>query len=244
MFPDEDFLIREARSHGTQLTHQQLFNGYYKLIYRLDCQTHAEGRFPDVTWPRGYAHDLFQTLDMVDESTEAIARAADVRNEERNLWTFTFDWVRETLSRLATQGYRMSVLSNSPRSTFEVFHDLGLTGCFDGIFHSSGLGKEKPDPSIFVIVLDELKLRPSDALYIGDIYEVDVVGANKAGIGAVHLDPLGLYSGWPGMHLRSVTELPDWLEQYAASPEAFDLFPANDSDLHPVLAKDAQALGV
>jgi HAD superfamily hydrolase (TIGR01549 family) len=240
VFPDEEFLIQKARSYGKQLTHEQLFSGYYRLIYRLDCQARADGRFPDLSWPKGYVYDLFETLGIVDTHTPAIARAADVRNEEMNLWAFTFDWVREALSKLATQGYRMSVVSNSNGRTVEVFQDLDLTCYFDGIFNSGNLGIEKPDPSVFEIVLDELSLQPTDALYIGDIFEVDVVGANWAGLGAVHLDPLGLYAGWPGVHLSSVAELPDWLERYAATPWAFDLFPVGDLAPHPVFAVETQ----
>jgi FMN phosphatase YigB (HAD superfamily) len=244
VFPDESFLIQEARAHGKELTHEQLFSGYYRLIHRLDCQARARGRFPDLPWPEGYAYDLFDTLGIVDASTQAIARAADVRNKEKSLWTFTFGWVRETLSRLAAQGYRMSVLSNSDGYPAGVFRDLGLTRHFDGIFHSKGLGREKPDPSVFEIVLDKLNLQPANVLYIGDIFEVDVVGANRAGIGAVHLDPLGLYTDWPGVHLRSLVELPDWLEQYAAIPWAFDLFPASDFAPRPVLAVEIQTPAV
>jgi HAD superfamily hydrolase (TIGR01549 family) len=244
VFPDEDFLIREARVHGKELTHEQLFGGYYRLIHRLDCQARALGRFPDLPWPCGYAYDLFETLGIVDASTQAIARAADAHNEEKNLWTFTFDWVREALSQLAAQGYRMSVISNSPRPTDEVFRDLDLNGYFDGIFYSRKLGSEKPDPGAFEIVLGKLNLQPADALYVGDVFEVDVVGANRAGLGAVHLDPLGLYAGWPGVHLASVAELPDWLERYAAVPWAFDLFPARDSVSYPVSAGKSQLLTV
>lgn len=239
IFPDQDFLIQEALAHGVELTHAQLYVGYYRLIHRLDCQARARGRFPDLSWPRGYASDLFETLDMVDASTQAIARAADSREKE-SLWAFTFDWVRVTLSQLKKQGHRMSVISNSNGYTGEMFSNLGLADHFDGIFTSAKLGSEKPSPDIFKQVLHELNLQPTDALYIGDVFEVDVVGANRAGLGAVHLDPLGLYADRPGVHLHSVAELPNWLEQYAATPEAFDLFPTRDAASHSVLAAKAQ----
>ena len=239
IFPDQDFLIREAQTHGVELTHAQLYTGYYRLIHRLDCQARAQGYFPHLPWPRRYASDLFETLDMANASTRAVARAADAREKE-SLWTFTFAWVRKTLSQLLGQGYRMSVISNSNGHTGEMFSDLGLADHFDGIFTSAKLGSEKPSPEIFRHVLHELNLQPTDALYIGDVFEVDVVGANRAGLGAVHLDPLGLYGDRPGVHLRSVAELPSWLEQYAVTPEAFDLFPVSDEASPIIFTAKAQ----
>jgi putative hydrolase of the HAD superfamily len=239
IFPDQDFLIQEARTHGVELSYKQLYVGYYRLIHRLDCQARTQGHFPNLPWPRRYASDLFETLGMVNSSTQAIARAADAR-EKKSLWTFTFDWVRETLSQLEKQGYGMSVISNSNGRTTETFSDLDLADYFEAIISSWDLRVKKPDPGIFEIALNELELQPANVLYIGDIFEVDVVGANRAGIGAVHLDPLDLYIDRPGVHLHSVAELPSWLEQYAAAPEAFDLFPTRDPAPHPAFAVKAQ----
>ena len=225
VFPDQSFLIQRAWKHGVELTHDQLFSGYYRLIHRLDCEARNGGGFPNHSWPRRYAYVLFETLRIDTSVTHAVAQAFEARHRSRNLWAFTFDWVRETLSLLATQGYRMSVISNSDGRTAEVFQDLGLAPHFESIFDSKILGIEKPDPAIFEWVLRELNLQPSEALYIGDMYEVDVRGANRAGLGALHLDPLGLYADWLGVHLPDVRHLPDWLARYVATPWAFDLFP-------------------
>jgi HAD superfamily hydrolase (TIGR01549 family) len=226
VFPDQSFLIQQAREHGIKLTHEQLFNGYYWLIHRLDCEARNGGGFPNNhSWPRRYAYALFETLRIDASVTHAVAQAFEARHRSRNLWAFTFDWVRETLFLLKTQGYRMSVISNSDGRTAEVFHDLNLTDYFERIFDSTLLKTEKPNPAIFEWVLRELNLRPADALYVGDFYEADVRGANRAGLGALHLDPLGLYAAWPGVHLPDVRRLPDWLARYVVTPWAFDLFP-------------------
>jgi phosphoglycolate phosphatase-like HAD superfamily hydrolase len=141
------------------------------------------------------------------------------------LWTFTFKWVREALSCLATQGYRMSVISNSDGRTAQVFCDLRLAHYFEHIFDSKTLGVEKPDPAIFEVALNKLNVAPADVLYIGDIFYVDVLGANQAGLGGLHLDPLRLYRGWPGVHLRDVRDLPGWLGNHYVHSLDLDLFP-------------------
>ena len=225
VFPDQDFLVQQAWAQGIMLTETQLFNGYYKLIHIRDRQAGTQsGRFP-TPWARGYAYALFETLGVNGSAASAIAQAFEDRHQKKNMWTYTFDWVRETLSCLAVEGYRMSVISNSDGRTAQVFRDLGLTCYFERIFDSAVMGLEKPDPAIFRVALDELGVSPTNTLYIGDIYYVDVRGANRAGLGGLHLDPLGLYSGWPGIHLRDVRHLPDWLAEYPANTSTLDLFP-------------------
>jgi putative hydrolase of the HAD superfamily len=218
VYPDPNFLIRETRKRGIELTHNQLYEGYYKLIYSLDCQARncPDHSFP-APWPKGYAYHLFETLNILCPDTEAVADIFWTYHlYERNLWAFTFDWVRKTLDQLAKQGYRMSVISNSDTRTEIVLRDVKLAHFFEHIFDSKLLGVDKPDPRIFEIVLDKLNLLPEDALYIGDIYYVDVLGANLAGLGGIHIDPLKLYRTWPGVHLTDIREMPDWLAQYTS----------------------------
>lgn len=228
VFPDQSFLVRQARTHGIELGEARLFDGYYRLIHALDCQAGKQsGMFP-TPWPRGYAYALFETLGMASPATDVVAQAFEDHHCHKNLWTFTFDWVRKVLSNLAAQGYHMSVISNSDGRTAQVFHDLGLDHYFEYIFDSKILGAEKPDPAIFEAALHELYLSPIDTLYIGDIFHVDVLGANQAGLGGLHLDPLRLYRGWPGIHLRDVRDLPGWLDNYHVRSANPDLFPLKD----------------
>ena len=52
----------------------------------------------------------------------------------------------------------------------------GLRDYFDVVVDSALVGVEKPDPAIFQAALDALGVAPEEALYVGDLYEVDVVG--------------------------------------------------------------------
>jgi putative hydrolase of the HAD superfamily len=228
VFPDQSFLIEQARARGIELTETQLFEGYYQLIHTLDCQARSQsGMFP-TPWALGYAYALFEILDIVGPATDAIAQAFEDRHRQKNLWTFTFKWVREALSSLATQGYRMSVISNSDGRTAQVFRDLRLAHYFEHIFDSKTLGVEKPHPAIFEVALNKLNVSPANALYIGDIFYVDVLGANLVGLGGIHLDPLGLYTGWPGIHLRDMRDLLGWLGNHYVHSWELDLFPLKD----------------
>ena len=228
VFPDQSFLIEQASLVDISLSHTQLFDGYCRLIYALDCQARANGgRPPSQPWPRGYVGALLEWLDITGPAGDAILAAGQARHRQKNLWTFTFSWVPETLNRLAGQGYQMSVISNSDGRTEMLLNETGLGRYLERVYDSHLLGLEKPDPALFSTALADLGLPPGEALYVGDVFTIDVVGANRAGLGGIHLDPMGLYTGWPGVHLPDVRHLPDWLAGYMANPAAFDLFPGN-----------------
>jgi putative hydrolase of the HAD superfamily len=240
VFPNETIIIRQAKKYGIELTHEQLYRGYYQLIHQLDQSAIDRGYFTDL-WPKGYAFELFETLGILNPETHTLAEAITEEHLRRNLWTFTYDWVCSALLRLKSMGYRMSILSNSDGRTARVFHELKLDSVFEAVFDSKVLGVEKPDPAIFYLILDELGLKPFEAFYIGDIYNVDVKGANQAGVGAIHIDPLKLYSNWLGVHLQDIRWLPAWLIQYQKAPRSFDLHPftrilSNTQPISPFLS--------
>ena len=54
-------------------------------------------------------------------------------------------------------------------------------------------GVEKPDPEIFRRALERLRVEAQRAVYVGDIYSIDALGARAAGITPVIVDPTGTY---------------------------------------------------
>ena len=82
---------------------------------------------------------------------------------------------------------------------------------FEFVIDSGEVGVEKPDPRIFQIALDRMGVTAADALYVGDLYEVDVVGARAAGLDVVLLDPYGVHADRDVRRSRSLEELADVL---------------------------------
>ncbi len=108
---------------------------------------------------------------------------------ERHLWSRTAVGAPEVLDRLRAAGLRLGVVSNSDGRVEEALAAAGLRDRFEVVLDSALVGVEKPDPAIFRAALDALGVAPADALYVGDLYEVDVVGARAAGMEAVLLAP-------------------------------------------------------
>jgi putative hydrolase of the HAD superfamily len=95
------------------------------------------------------------------------------------------------------------VISNSDGRVAEALDAVGLGEVFEVIVDSRIAGVEKPDPRIFHVALEGMQLAAADALYVGDLYEVDVVGARRAGMDVILLDPAGAHAG------RDVPTAPD-----------------------------------
>jgi putative hydrolase of the HAD superfamily len=110
-------------------------------------------------------------------------------HRERHLWCSVHDRTHQALSRLQAAGLRLGIVSNSDGRVEEALSAAGLRDLFDVVIDSRLVGVEKPDPAIFRAALDALGVGPEEALYVGDLYEVDVVGARAAGIEAVLLTP-------------------------------------------------------
>ena len=110
-----------------------------------------------------------------------------VLHRERHLWCSVKERTRESLLRLREAGLRLGVVSNSDGRAEQALEEAGLRDCFDVVIDSGLVGIEKPDPRIFQTALKALGVAPEEALYVGDLYAVDVVGARGAGMDAVLL---------------------------------------------------------
>ena len=68
-------------------------------------------------------------------------------------------------------------------------------------------GVEKPDPRLFQIALQKAHADAATTIHVGDLYQIDVVGARGAGIRGVLLDEGGLYEDADCPRVRSLEDL-------------------------------------
>jgi putative hydrolase of the HAD superfamily len=103
------------------------------------------------------------------------------------------DWVPPevpaTLGLLKEAGFKLAVLSNRTTPCHEYLGTLGLQGFFDFIVVAGEVSSWKPDPHIFRHTLQRLDVLPAQAMYVGDNYYADVVGAQGVGMRPVLIDP-------------------------------------------------------
>ncbi len=144
----------------------------------------------------GFFWELVATHAGVRASAEQLTRAwaeLDAYHARSNLWDVVLPGVPAALGRLRALALCTVVVSNSNGTLRAKLARLGLDGFVDAVVDSQEVGVEKPDPRIFEIALRYAGVDPGAAVHVGDLYEVDVVGARAAGIDAVLVDPAGLH---------------------------------------------------
>ena len=130
---------------------------------------------------------------------------------EHNLWEDVDVEAAATLTRLRNDGLRLAIVSNANGIVERAFERVGLHGYFDVICDSHIEGVEKPDPRFFQIVLERTGSRPEATIHVGDLYHVDVMGARRAGLRQLLLDPHGLYDAFDVARIRRLSELRDYV---------------------------------
>ena len=74
-------------------------------------------------------------------------------------------------------------------------------------------GVEKPDPRLFQLALEQAGAEASRTVHVGDLYQVDVVGARRAALAdAVLFDVAGLYPDADCPRVQRLGELTGWLD--------------------------------
>jgi putative hydrolase of the HAD superfamily len=120
---------------------------------------------------------------------------------------------RHTLAELRARGYGLGLITNreSAEHFYGLLDELELRECFDLTLASGELGIHKPDPGIFLAALERAGATAEESIYVGDNYWADVVGARRAGVTPVLLDPQRLFPEADCLILSRLDELLAWL---------------------------------
>jgi putative hydrolase of the HAD superfamily len=146
---------------------------------------------------------LFERVGVPASREPELRAALLAMHAERHLWTGVDPRTPAALARLRDAGIRTGVVSNGDGRASAALEAAGLLGHMEVVVDSGVVGVEKPDPRIFEIALGQMGVAADGAVYVGDLYEVDVVGARAAGMQPVLLDPDGLHAE------RDVPRAPD-----------------------------------
>jgi putative hydrolase of the HAD superfamily len=101
----------------------------------------------------------------------------------------------ETLELLRGRGLRLAVVANWDCALPGHLEAARLDGYFDAVVTSARAGVAKPDPGIFRLALDELRVEPERALHVGD-EPIDEEGARAAGLAFAPAPIASAFEGW------------------------------------------------
>jgi putative hydrolase of the HAD superfamily len=99
-----------------------------------------------------------------------------------------FDDVIPALKDLKSRGLILGLISNVERDLSATIHELLLPSWLDIVVTSLDAGFSKPQLGIFKEAMRRAGVEPSEAVYVGDQYQVDCVGAEAAGMKGILLD--------------------------------------------------------
>jgi len=102
-----------------------------------------------------------------------------------------FPDVVPALAALRERGIRLGVCSNWDSRLPTLLERLDLARFFDTVGVSHLEGVEKPSPELFQRVLARLGASPENALHVGDLPELDLEGARRAGLDGLLIDRRG-----------------------------------------------------
>ncbi|MCA8959426.1 MAG: HAD-IA family hydrolase, partial [Planctomycetes bacterium] len=192
---DAERIADDLRDAGHSIEVDRLARG--EALARRDVSRFvAEGRSTEGLDVRQFymRRALFHSGIPIDASIEPVlaslaTRLATVEGVD-HYWCRVIPGTREALLELRDTGWTLAVVSNSDGHIERRLDAAGLGGLFVTVVDSAIVGVEKPNPRIFTIALEVIGVEPSRAIYVGDIFDVDVRGARAVGMEAILVDPV------------------------------------------------------
>jgi putative hydrolase of the HAD superfamily len=191
---DYETIGREIARLGATVSADEIQRADWLARVKLDLDLVAAAREQPSTEDQSMAGRYFryvlETVGVADAPSVATLEAwRRAYNAPVGFWNIADPDAEPALKLARESGLRIAVISNSNGSVRSILESLRLTQYLEFVIDSFEVGVEKPDPHIFRIALQEMGVQPEEAVYVGDIYSVDVLGARAAGLDAILLDP-------------------------------------------------------
>lgn len=196
-------------------THWREISGDSELLRKM-CEIYYEGRRKNKAALKETT--ILDSLAAAAKELKSNLSQVEIHNIVRNLYEFqcvktgrVYDGAEETLKLAKELGLKVGLISNTPFSgdlheiDLRRFH---LADYFDIKVWSSDFGFKKPHPKIFLHALAEFPevTSPREAVYVGDMFDRDVEGANNVGMPAIWIgrDKQQPFFGWQVNNIREV----------------------------------------
>jgi len=99
----------------------------------------------------------------------------------------TYPNVIKTLIKIREQGIKLAIVSDAPKlKCYMRLVELNISEFFDYVVAFEDTREHKPSPKPFQKAMNLLKIKPDEAIFVGDWPERDIKGAKALGIKTVH----------------------------------------------------------
>ena len=180
-------LAEEGHTHDLSAIDQlmPLVDAFYEDRYREDDTFWTDEDETSEVWVGMYSL-LCRRLG-IEADAERIARRVYDEFGDFDRWR-AYDDVAPAFERLRSADIRIGLISNWDRRLGRLFEGMGLASLVDTIVSSAEVGLHKPDPRIFELACQRLRVAPANAAHVGDHHYADVLGARSVGMTAVLID--------------------------------------------------------
>jgi FMN phosphatase YigB (HAD superfamily) len=184
-------LHRAIAGAGATCTPEELLQAFDRVTQHLDAA--ARESFEEVGPPGRWAA-LAKELHIPEALIPYEVVELAYEDITLNPPPATMPHVQVAVQGMRDAGYRLGVICNTGmaggRVLREVLRRHGLLDLFHVTVFSNELGVPKPHPAIFQHTLEQLGgVAPRRALHVGDMEELDVEGARRAGVHAALYAP-------------------------------------------------------
>jgi len=133
-------------------------------------------------------------------------------------------YLDEVLAHLERKGFKLGIITNTVTSREKhvraALRRINVERYFDYIITSVDVGHEKPDERIFMTALRGLRIKPYEAVMVGNRISTDIVGGNRMGMKTIlfkwnkrYKERIISKEEQPTRTIRSLRELPRVLEE-------------------------------
>jgi len=168
-------------THGIIRTTEEIEEAFAKTGREFDIEKHSSLS----------AHEFYTQLNITilkhlgitnSNSLQALAEDIDIQWFKASKIHVYRD-AKSTLAKLKKMGFKLGLITDGYKSDLEkILPKVGLQKFFDICVCGDTVGKRKPNPQVFRYALNQLNIRASEAVFVGDRIETDYVGAKKAGM--------------------------------------------------------------
>lgn len=198
---DTLWAIHPVIMRAEQALYEWLRRHYPRItaMFSSDALTRMRDEMVNEHWDK--SHDFtFLRRAVLGRIGEAAGYGKDYIDEAMNVFhavrndVDVFPEVRPALEALG-EHYCIIAVTNGNAS----LERIGLRDLFDDVVSAAGAGAAKPARKIFDVAVEAGGAAPHETLHVGDQPEIDVVGANEAGLRSVWVNRHG--EDWPD-HLQ------------------------------------------
>ena len=118
----------------------------------------------------------------------------------------------DTLAKLRSGGYKIGLISDCTAEVPILWPDCPISPLMDTSILSCDVGMKKPEPGIYQLVCDKLKVSPGRCIYVGDGGSQELTGASELGMEAIQIrasydNVSGTRQDWDGTKIAELGEM-------------------------------------